>query len=260
MCWSGIRIPSIIVMIFLGLGLSSCEGPEGPQGPQGPSALMTGVYGEVAWGWWSATINAEFEVFESPSIPTVQINGIPCQRQFTMYGDGFKFYGTDLPLALGDSVHIIVNYLKPDGDPEVIQSDIILPGPFAFTAPDTSDDVVISVGDSLMVSWTESSGADVYSVDFSFRYNYFDTLGGYQVYTFELDTLITETAITFGSELLFPNPALIDSIVSYGGNGWFNVWAKHGPWREGDPTNVYGDGIGTFYGRTFGGHLTLFAE
>lgn len=64
-----------------------------------------------------------------------------------------------------------------------------------------------------------------------------------------MDTIFTDTSVTFSSSTLFPNVGEIERIVVSGGG--FAISAVAGPLKKGTEGNVTGDGIGFFYGWTF---------
>jgi len=255
MIWKKV-IPAVMtVIVVLTVFLTSCEGPEGPQGPAESSPYITGA---VSWPWSDSTAYASVEVSESPAIPGVTINGIACKRDNFMSADKFRFLNSDLSILPGDSVYLRVVYTKLDGTPGVAKADIVMPGFFEIAEPDTSF-TTIEVGDGFTANWTESSGADVYSVDFSISYNYYDTLGVYKGFRSRFfDSLLVDTTITFEPETLFPNAVEIDSITY--GSGSFSVRAMHGFTQEGPIINIYGDGLGYFYASTYGDGLYLYVE
>jgi hypothetical protein len=160
------------------------------------------------------------------------------------------FSHSDLSVSPGDSIHLSVNYIQSNGDSACAEANLMLPGPFTITFPDTATTMQVIVGSDITFGWTPSVGADAYNVVFAFVYCYYDTLGSPGIVEFIVDTLIADTMITFDSAHLFPNAAAIDSI-SENLSGAV-IWAKSGPWQGGEMGNVTGDGTGYFHGTTFG--------
>lgn len=260
--WKVVSVAAIGILLFL-IGIIACEGPQGPSGSEGtPRVYVTGELQSNVWfpliptGFTTCSdpIVASVQVTDAPSIPSVTINGVACDL-VNIEGDNFIFYNYDLPVTLGDSAHLSVNYTKSDGGDGLAESDIIMPGPFAITAPDTSSTVEIPLGSDLTVNWTPSQSADVYVFDFYLYCSYYDTLGEWSFHNYNLDSLLIDTTITIQAGDLFPNEVEIDSLI--GGSASLYLYAQHGPWQEGALGNITGDGIGFFYGLTFGNYLSV---
>lgn len=240
------------------IGFMSCKGPTGPQGPEGSSLIY--IIGSVAAPTpLHSTAHAYVRVSNTPVIPTVTINGtsLPLASRPPYvpghYGEIIEFKNNNFPISTGDSAKLLVTYTRPNGNPGRAEANIILPG-LEITSHDTSSDITIPFGESLTITWI-SHGADAYRSVFYLCYAYYDTLGHYCSFEYRVDTLFTDTSITFFADELFPNLGIIDSI-GYS-SGHFNISAIAGPWHEGAEGNVTGDGIGFFYGCTWGGHLSV---
>jgi hypothetical protein len=263
--------PKILIIMMLAIAASvvmfiGCEGPEGPRGPAGTANTLP-VYVVARIGPYpmyrgekngmDSTTEARVDVYESPGIPSVEINGIriPPSDPFYRGCNPFRFYNDNLPVSCGDSVRLLVTYPRSDGTPGTAHASIMLPGQFEITSPDTSYDT-ISVGDSLAFRWTPSNGADAYIADFRLGYSYWDTSGNQQFFQYYVyDMVLTDTSITFSQAQLFPDLEEIDSLeYGYGG---FDLWAMNGPTPEEDQGNVTGDGIGFFNGWTYGGSVNI---
>lgn len=248
------------------VALAGCEGPEGPQGPAGTaSTLPVYVVGRIGpypmyrgeKNGMDSTTEALVDVYESPGIPSVEINGIriPPSDPFYRGYDPFRFFDDNFPVSCGDSAELLVSYPKFDGTAGTAHASIMLPGQFEITSPDTSYDT-ISVGDSLVFRWTPSNGADVYIADFRLGYSYWDTSGNQEFFQYYVyDMVLTDTSIAFSQGQLFPDLEEIDSLEY--GYGSFDLWAMNGPTPEEDQGNVTGDGIGFFNGWTYGGSVNI---
>ncbi|MBU1707482.1 hypothetical protein KKB28_06165 [bacterium] len=231
--------------------LTGCEGPEGPQGQPGPAPIYIVGYIESP-GMRNETYRARVEIYGNPGIPTVEINSIPLIRQNPNYFSHYEF-----PISAGDSAKLLVTFTKLDGTLGNAWANIMMPGPFDFAIPDSSNDS-IQFGDSVIVQWFSSEGADVYSFDFRSMFHYRDTSGIYQYLVYDFDTVFADTLITFPPSLLFPDTAEIDSMLY--GYGNIILYAKTGPVNDYDMGNVHGDGIGFLTGMTFGGYTTVFYD
>jgi hypothetical protein len=196
------------------------------------------------------------DVYESPGIPSVEVNGIRISPYDPFYRtcDPYRFSEDNFPISCGDTAELLVTYPKFNGIAGTVRASIILPGQFEITSPGTPD--TISLGDSLVFRWTSSAGADAYIADFRLTYYYADTSGDNQFFEYYVyDTVLTDTSLTFSQAQLFPHLEEIDSLVY--GYGNFDLSAMNGPTPDEDQGNVTGDGIGFFSGLTYGGFVTL---
>jgi hypothetical protein len=246
----------IVIIVALCAGLIGCKGPKGPQGPQGPpGTLLAHITGAVETPTsWNSDGYAEVVVLWTHDVPAVWINDIHLSFNPTMVGPRiFRHY--DFPISAGDSAKLVTTFTKLNGDPGTARADIIMPGQFEITYPDTSYPHILGVGASLAATWSSSDEAEAYWAYLILYYNYTDTLGHSDLFYYESDTLLTDTAITFSSLTLFPNAGEIAQISS--GWGSFRVWAVAGPAQAGAELNVTGDGVGAFYGLTFGGDVGI---
>ncbi|MFH1011217.1 MAG: hypothetical protein V1784_08285 [bacterium] len=241
--------------------LVGCEGPEGPRGPTGSSsALPVYVLGSIISPQeQDSTTDVDVEIYHSPGIPTVNINGVRIPPGNPLYRgcDPFRFCELNLPVSCGDSAELHVVYVESDGTPRIAQASIRLPGQFGITSPETSYDT-LSVGDSLVVCWSPSDGVSFYWIEFYLGYDYTDPSGDWQYFHYSTDSAVIDTCFVLSQNTLFPSTEEIDS-VDYG-YGYLSLWAINGPAPESDQGNVTGDGIGFFYGRTWGGHISFYVS
>jgi hypothetical protein len=235
------------------IGFMNCKGPTGPEGPESPSFIyVTG--GVEAPTPWDSTGDAYVEVSNTSEIPVVMINGIQLHLKYPFHTS--LFYGSpDFPISAGDSANLLVWDGKVGANSRTAQANIRVPSQFEITSHDTSGIVTIVVGEELTLTWSSSSGAGNYWIDFYLDYDYRDTLGNEKQFCYSMDTLPTNTSITFSPSQLFPNMGEIDTIL--GSFGDFRISATHGPCQEGEEGNVTGDGMGFFVGWTYGGDLRI---
>jgi hypothetical protein len=196
------------------------------------------------------------DVYESPGIPGVEVNGIRISPYDPFYrtSDPYRFSEDNFPISCGDSAELRVTYPKFDGIAGTLHARIMLPAQFEITSPGTPD--TIALGDSLVFHWTSSAGADAYIADFRLTYYYVDTVGDNQFFEYyAYDTVLTDTSLTFSQAQLFPHLEDIDSLVY--GYGNFDLSAMNGPTPDEDQGNVTGDGIGFFSGLTYGGFVNV---
>ena len=247
---------AIAAVAFSLIAFSGCEGPEGPRGPAGASGtLPVYVLGSVISPQErDSTTDADVEIYHSPGIPHVDINGVRLTPNDPFYRgcDPFRFLKLDLPISFGDSARLHVVFPEPDGTFRIAQANIRLPGRFEIIAPDSSYDT-LSIRDSLVICWSPSEGVSYYWIEFFMQYEYTDTSGSWHYFEYSVDSAVTDTCLLFPKNTFLPTIGEIDS-VDYG-YGNLSLWAINGPTPEDDQGNVTGDGMGFFYGRTWGGNV-----
>ena len=149
---------AFLVIVFVG-----CEGPQGPRGSSNPTVYITG---EIAGAYSGPEIGAGIDVVECPSIPSVSINGTPCERSLFWYTEGFHFGQTVVGVSPGDSAYVEVNYIGTNGEDKIAWADAVVPGAFEITSHDPTVGQIITVGSDFVVEWTASEGSEAYQVDF----------------------------------------------------------------------------------------------
>ena len=244
----------IILLTVLVSGCEGLKGPEGPAGPPGPEGktLVYVVGGVESPTEWDSTGDAYVIVLNSPTIADVKINNIPIP-----FRGIFEYANDNFPIRANDSAKLVVSFTKLDNTPGTARSNIKLPGNFAITSHDTSDTAVVRIqfNQPLTFTWSSSAGVEFYQIYFYLSYSYIDTAGNWRSYYFSIDSSIINTSITFPKSQLFPNANQIGTIhYSY---GYFYISAMKGPYQAGQHGNVTGDGIGFFYGNTFGNELLV---
>jgi hypothetical protein len=116
---------------------------------------------------------------------------------------------------------------------------LVMPGDFGLGLP--IDRYILGQDSTLVSNWRRSSGAQWYWVSVFANYDYYDTLGGWDNYTFTLDTLVTDTVLALPPERLFPQ--FVGEVID--GDGSVTVQAGFGPANEpGDVGNVRGSALG----------------
>lgn len=169
-------------------------------------------------------------------VPSVKINDQELELDY--YGYGIEFDG-DFSLVPDTEYKLVVT-----AGSKTATATVKLPGDFSITSPNPS--YTLPKGSSLNASWGSASNAEFYDVYLYIEYDYDDTLGNYRYFYYSNDTIITETSITYGYGLLFPNLSEIDSITW--GYGHIYIYALDGPALvPGTAGNVTGDGIGFFW-------------
>lgn len=242
----------LLTVFFLG-----CEGPEGTQGPQGEAGIYPiSVNAEVEYSEFEADTTAYVKVYISqiPEVPLVSVNGIALPFNGYYYSD-LQFRYSDFPILRGDSAHLIIDYIDIMGDSASAWADVIVPGHFQITQPDT-DEYQHPFFEDLTVTWTPSEGAEVYRVHLSMNIMYHDSAGDYQQFYFYEDSVFTGSeTITYPADMIFPQLGTGD-VFQYGtGSVW--VYAEDGPAFSTVPYNIQGDGYGFFNAQTKTQYINL---
>jgi len=243
-----------IFFLLLAVALVGCRGPVGPEGPVGTLPVYITGYVESPFGG-DTMGDVRVEVSNVSGIPVVYVNDI--KIPLDIYPGTYRFLDYDFPISAGDSAKLRVEHAKYDGGLGVSQADVKLPGHFMITSHDTSGIDTIPFGNQLVITWNSSEGVDFYHARVRLSCRYRDTTDVEQLFYLNLETLFVDTSIIFGSSEIFPDTAVVDSLVYYYGD--FRISSLSGPWQEGEPGNVTGDGIGSLQGWTDGAILRFHA-
>ena len=126
---------------------------------------------------------------------------------------------------------------------------VVMPGDFALTLPPKLplDTFILGQESTLVSAWRPSRGAQWYLLSIFVRYDYYDTTGAWDDYTFTLDTLVHDTSFAVPPERIFP--PVVGEVIE--GDGSVIVEAGYGPANEpgnignpGDIGNVRGNAVG----------------
>lgn len=116
-----------------------------------------------------------------------------------------------------------------------------MPGNFSLTTP--PEGYILDQDSTLFISWHPSVGAEWYWVEIDIEYDYRDTLGGEDDWSFHLDTIVKDTFLAISPERVFPS--FVADVLE--GDGSAMVWSGCGPAIEsGDKGNIKGCGFGFF--------------
>jgi hypothetical protein len=114
-----------------------------------------------------------------------------------------------------------------------------MPGDFGLSLP--LNQYILGQDSALVSAWSRSSGAQWYWLSVFADYDYYDTLGAWDNYTFTLDTMVGDTALALGPERLFP--PFVGEVIE--GDASVTVQAGYGPALEpGEVGNVQGNACG----------------
>ncbi len=145
-------------------------------------------------------------------------------------------YGDTLEFAVNFPYRLLVEHYWGKASAKVM-----MPGNFSIIRP--PDGYILDLDSTLYISWHSSVGAEWYQVELVLDYEYRDSTGGEDDYTFTLDTVINDTFLIVPKERIFSNN-VVDVIE---GDGSVMVMSGCGPAIEpGDRGNVSGAGFGFF--------------
>ncbi|RJP77520.1 MAG: hypothetical protein C4524_08190 [Candidatus Zixiibacteriota bacterium] len=255
--FSPLRRPIAGGLLFLGLlALTGCEGERGPQGPAG--VLPVSVNGSLnnSYVFYPGGLPVGYQVLQlelsgMPTLPELYVNGVAYPVTLDLTTGNFRLLEY-LPATPGDMVRLEVNFPAEDGRSCCAWTDLILPDSFALVFPGPDTAAALPLGADLEAAWEASAGADAYRLVVNSYCYYLDAQGQDILFSYLLDTLISDTAITLPGSVIGPEPAGVDSILS--STIGVQVRALHGPWQSGDPGNVHGDGVGLIQAWTYGGY------
>ncbi len=172
------------------------------------------------------------------AIPLITINTDTLPLDYSAFSPtGFEYEGSITNLDDGDECKLKVDYGEGKGE----ATDTV-PGEFKITKPDTN--TVLHKGNSLLIEWESSKGAQWYWLTAYISYDYLDNNGNWEEFEYELDTMIEGTSYTISASTLFPSD--VDSVLW--GDGIVHVEAVNGPKSEpGVKGNIKGNAVGFFW-------------
>ncbi len=239
----------LIILSFL---LGSCQ--EGKQGPAGSAGTeLPSVYASIYCDSGEDSLvaaDAEVLIFGLDVVPEVKVNG-----QSVMQSGGFIWYGSLLPVTIGQDVSLQISYAAPDGSQKQAIAQSQIPGEFHFVTHSPDSTYELTLGQPLTVGWSSSSGGDGYLISFYAEYLYVDSVGNSQYGYTDFDTLVTQNTVTIPAGRLFPDLPQTGSIDDYYGS--LGLTVIKGPVQVGQRGNVTGDATGFFYTLRNAGYLSF---
>jgi hypothetical protein len=119
----------------------------------------------------------------------------------------------------------------------------VMPGNFVILEPVSR--FILERDSVLRVSWQRSAAAQWYWVEIYADYDYYDSTGSWDSYSFTFDTLLTSEMVDLPPERVFPG--FVADLIE--GDGSIVLWSGSGPAVEpGDVGNIRGAGFGFFSG------------
>lgn len=234
--------------IFLAaISIPGCEGPAGPAGSAGQPKFS--VYGNVEFTADTLPTNGLVIVSNLSSIPLVKLNQSELRFR-SLYGSGSYYWDTLRTITQGDEVQLTVS-----SDQGVAEAVVLIPQQFRIQSPNPDSIYILPPQSNFTASWTASGLSDYYYAYFYLNYSYVPIGGGSSKYfQIEVDTILSTTSITIPAARLFP----VDYDSIRWSSGYFSITAYNGPKFEvGARGNVTGDGIGFFFGRSYGGNINI---
>lgn len=224
-----------LVAVIGALSLVSCDRDE--VDPDYKAPMINGFLYKVENYDSTVDYNKDFEVFDGDGlrmVPIVTLNGNPVKPyyyNFTAYR-----YGDADVINVDTTYQLeVTHYWGKAG------ANVFMPGDFRVTAP--SDSYILGRESTLVVVWNSSPGAEWYWADLYCDYEFLDTIGEWDDYSFNLDTVVFDTFIAVPPSRVFPG----NVVQLIEGDGSALVWAGDGPAVEpGDTANVVGVGFGFF--------------
>ena len=240
------RIFIFTAVFLLSTFFLGCDGPEGPQGPAGETLpYPVSIDADIDYSIFNEDSTAITQVYisQTPTIPQVTINEIVIPFQ-GYSGSMLHYLDYYFPIIREDSASLLITYTAINGEPKSAWADIVVPGNFEITQPDT-EYYEHTFNTDLTVAWTPSPGAEAYRIRLSMHIHYTDTTGVDQFYYFYEDSVhIGSETVTYHAEMIFPQ--LPEGVIYNWGDGIVRVYAESGPGYSWIPFNIQGDGTGFF--------------
>jgi hypothetical protein len=215
----------------------ACEDSSGRESwnPTFKEPMVNGYLYKVEFFDFSIEYSTDFEVVDNDGlrmVPVVSLNGSPVEVY--SYGYTEYRYGHSNPIPVYSRYELDVRHFWGSAFCRVV-----MPADFRVTSP--PPDYILGRESTLVSTWRSSAGSQWYWASLYVDYDYYDSTGSWDNYTFTLDTLVYDTFIRVGPERIFP--PFVAEIIE--GDGTAMVWAGNGPAIEpGDLNNVRGVGFG----------------
>jgi hypothetical protein len=229
-------LPCLFASLWV-LFLLACDDGRGRTGlnPNYKEPMVYGYLFKVEYFDRSIEYDKDFDVFDNDGlrmVPIVLLNG--GQVEVYSYGPTAYQYGDDHEIPVYEKYELEVRHYWGSGF-----CHLVMPGDFHLTMP--PDTYILKKESTLVSSWRASRGAQWYWVSIYADYDYNDTTGSWDNYTFTLDTLVYDTGIVVPPSRVFP--PIVGELLE--GDALVTVWAGYGPAVEpGDLGNVRGTAAG----------------
>ncbi len=220
------------VMLFL-----ACDdgGPRTGLNPNYKEPMIYGYLFKVEYFDRSVEYDKDFEVFDNDGlrmVPTVLLNDRPVEAY--SYSATMYQYGDDHEIPVYEKYELEVQHYWGSGF-----CHLVMPADFHLTTP--PDTYILKKESTLVSAWRAAKGAQWYWASIYVDYDYNDTTGSWDSYTFTLDTLVHDTFIAVPPARVFP--PIVGEVLE--GDALVTVWAGYGPAVEpGDLGNIRGTAAG----------------
>jgi hypothetical protein len=217
--------------------LLTCDGTGGRTGlnPNYKEPFVYGYLFKVEYFDRTVEYEKDFEVSDDEGlrmVPTVRLNG--SQVQPYSYSPTVYQYGDEYEIPVYRKYELEVEHYWGEGF-----CHVVMPADFHVSTP--PDTYILGMESTLVSAWRASRGAQWYWVSMYVDYDYNDTTGSWDNYTFILDTLVYDTSISIPPERVFP--PFVGQVLE--GDALVTLWAGNGPAVEpGDLGNVRGTAAG----------------
>ncbi|MFO7651754.1 MAG: hypothetical protein R6X13_10505 [bacterium] len=221
------------------LFVAACSSGDPAANPNYSEPLVFAYIYRVEYSDRTVEYDRDVQVYDGKglrSVPVVELNGERLQPY--SYRPTEYRYGDQAPCVVERLYSLTVNHYWGEAFARAV-----MPGNFAIVAPRAR---YVHARDSVLhVAWSPSTAAQWYWVEVYADYDYNDSSGSWDSYSFSYDTLLTSTSLDLPPEWVFPG--FVAELLE--GDGSIVIWAGAGPAIEpGDIGNVKGAGFGFFNG------------
>jgi hypothetical protein len=221
-----------LVVLFL-----ACDDGGGRTGlnPNYKEPMIYGYLFKIEYFDRSIEYDKDFEVFDYDGlrmVPIVRLNGRPVEVY--SYSATTYQYGDAYEIPVYERYELEVLHYWGSGF-----CHLVMPGDFHVTAP--PDTYILKKESTLVSAWRAAKGAQWYWVSIYADYDFTDTTGSWDSYTFTLDTLVHDTSIAVAPDRVFP--PFVGELLE--GDALVTIWGGNGPAVEpGDLGNIRGSAAG----------------
>ena len=227
-------LAAAVLAVLLGGG---CDRLQSWPDPNYSEPMINGYLYTVEFYDGTRAYDIDIEVFDNRGlrmVPVVRLNGAEVDPY--LYGTTVYRYGDTLPFEVYAPYRLEVEHYWGEAF-----SRVVMPGDFRMTSPPVN--YIMGRDSTLVITWEHSDGAQWYWLDSYFDYDFIDWNQQWDDYSFDFDTLVSDTFVVIPPEKVFPG--YVEEVLE--GDASVYVLAGYGPQVEpGDHGNVHGVGFGFF--------------
>ncbi|MCX6844151.1 MAG: hypothetical protein NTX53_17950 [candidate division WOR-3 bacterium] len=238
MAKSDLGLSTLFFFLVVGaLLFLACDGSGQRTGlnPNYKEPVVYGYLSKTEYADRTIEYSKDFEVFDYDGlrmVPIVLLNGR--QVEAYSYSPTMYEYGDAYEIPAYQKYEVEVKHYWGSGF-----CHLVMPADFHLTAP--PNNYILGMESTLVSTWRASGGAQWYWASIYVDYDYYDTTGYWDNYTFTLDTLVQDTSIAVPPDRIFP--LFVGELLE--GDALVTVWAGYGPAAEpGDLGNIRGTATG----------------